>query len=53
MRCFAIYSVGSELFLMTIFLFFYREDMGFKLVAEQVRVNRELKSRLLFGFKSA
>ena len=35
------------------FLFFYREDMGFKLVAEQVRVNKELKSRLLFGFKSA
>ena len=23
------------------FFFFYREDMGFKLVAEQVRVNRE------------
>ena len=38
---------------MTIFFFFYREDMGFKLVAEQVRVNREWKSRLLFGFKSA
>lgn len=35
------------------FLFFYREDMGFKLVAEQVRVNKELESRLLFGFKSA
>ena len=35
------------------FFFFYREDMGFKLVAEQVRVNKELISRLLFGFKSA